>query len=385
MFDARRWPAEELVRGPAPRLTFRGTSYRARRGGASCRRRPIRSTPPFLWVEACPPLRALAGAPVRGPQHARRLRRPLALRAAHPGAAPQPACGGSCGRRLSSPAPNAACRPPGCASPDLLNRRPMPHLRASPNRLAARRSPIASFLGLRAAPQGTRRHLRRFRSGPAPWSPARTFRCDAAAECARPPRASGLPHRPPSVRARSLRSASQAARRINDRPRRGLRRAAPGGRQSSPARPPNRHARHAAVSAPVTAPPERYRLLRESDALSDGSWPARRPRREPRPGGTFWELAGDGLPALLVPYSPMPLADHQAPPNAEHFASAGGAVIVETRRSIGALLRTRVDEPPRASGPARRHARRHVPHRAAPYAAARPSRRRAPAPWPDRT
>jgi UDP-N-acetylglucosamine--N-acetylmuramyl-(pentapeptide) pyrophosphoryl-undecaprenol N-acetylglucosamine transferase len=45
-----------------------------------------------------------------------------------------------------------------------------------------------------------------------------------------------------------------------------------------------------------------------------------------RAGGSVWELAAAGLPALLVPY-PYATADHQAK-NARFFADAGGAVVV---------------------------------------------------------
>jgi UDP-N-acetylglucosamine--N-acetylmuramyl-(pentapeptide) pyrophosphoryl-undecaprenol N-acetylglucosamine transferase len=49
-----------------------------------------------------------------------------------------------------------------------------------------------------------------------------------------------------------------------------------------------------------------------------------------RSGGTVWELAAAGLPAVLVPY-PHATADHQAK-NARHFERGGGAVVVpETR------------------------------------------------------
>jgi UDP-N-acetylglucosamine--N-acetylmuramyl-(pentapeptide) pyrophosphoryl-undecaprenol N-acetylglucosamine transferase len=45
-----------------------------------------------------------------------------------------------------------------------------------------------------------------------------------------------------------------------------------------------------------------------------------------RAGGTVWELAAAGTPALLVPY-PHATADHQAL-NARYFADGGGAVVV---------------------------------------------------------
>ena len=59
-----------------------------------------------------------------------------------------------------------------------------------------------------------------------------------------------------------------------------------------------------------------------------------------RAGGSVWELAAAGLPALLVPY-PHATADHQTK-NARHFARAGGAVVVpETELgSLPALARS---------------------------------------------
>ena len=61
-----------------------------------------------------------------------------------------------------------------------------------------------------------------------------------------------------------------------------------------------------------------------------------------RAGGTVWELAAAGLPALLVPY-PHATGGHQHA-NASYFAAAGGAVIVEDAALDGALLRARVAE-----------------------------------------
>ena len=45
-----------------------------------------------------------------------------------------------------------------------------------------------------------------------------------------------------------------------------------------------------------------------------------------RAGGTVWELAASGTPAILVPY-PYATADHQTL-NARHFERGGGAVVV---------------------------------------------------------
>jgi UDP-N-acetylglucosamine--N-acetylmuramyl-(pentapeptide) pyrophosphoryl-undecaprenol N-acetylglucosamine transferase len=65
-----------------------------------------------------------------------------------------------------------------------------------------------------------------------------------------------------------------------------------------------------------------------------------------RAGGSVWEIAAAGKPALLVPY-PHATADHQTR-NAEFFAARGGAVLVtqdklDLRRQAGELL----DDPDR--------------------------------------
>jgi UDP-N-acetylglucosamine--N-acetylmuramyl-(pentapeptide) pyrophosphoryl-undecaprenol N-acetylglucosamine transferase len=60
-----------------------------------------------------------------------------------------------------------------------------------------------------------------------------------------------------------------------------------------------------------------------------------------RAGGSVWEVAAAGKPALLVPY-PHATADHQAK-NAAYFARGGGAIVVpeaqlDLRRQVGELL-----------------------------------------------
>lgn len=69
-----------------------------------------------------------------------------------------------------------------------------------------------------------------------------------------------------------------------------------------------------------------------------------------RAGGTVWELAAAGLPAILVPY-PFATGDHQTR-NARHFASAGGAIVVpETRLGeVPDLARSLLGDPPRLAG-----------------------------------
>ena len=52
-----------------------------------------------------------------------------------------------------------------------------------------------------------------------------------------------------------------------------------------------------------------------------------------RSGGSVWELAAAGRPAVLVPY-PHATADHQAK-NAAHFVEAGGAILVRESELAG--------------------------------------------------
>ena len=95
---------------------------------------------------------------------------------------------------------------------------------------------------------------------------------------------------------------------------------------------------HDEVAAAVTAPPDRYRLL----ATTDRFWNvlAAADLAVSRAGGTVWELAAAGLPALLIPY-PHATGDHQHA-NARHFAAAGGAVIVEDAALDGERLRDEI-------------------------------------------
>jgi UDP-N-acetylglucosamine--N-acetylmuramyl-(pentapeptide) pyrophosphoryl-undecaprenol N-acetylglucosamine transferase len=88
-----------------------------------------------------------------------------------------------------------------------------------------------------------------------------------------------------------------------------------------------------------------YRLLPFTDrfgaALSAGDLVVS------RAGGSVWEIAAAGKPAILVPY-PHATGDHQAK-NARHFEAAGGAICVpepELAR-VPELVRTLLDDPPR--------------------------------------
>jgi UDP-N-acetylglucosamine--N-acetylmuramyl-(pentapeptide) pyrophosphoryl-undecaprenol N-acetylglucosamine transferase len=66
-----------------------------------------------------------------------------------------------------------------------------------------------------------------------------------------------------------------------------------------------------------------------------------------RAGGSVYELAAAGKPAVLVPY-PHATADHQAK-NALHFAEAGAAVVVPDAEiaCVPALVRELLDDPAR--------------------------------------
>jgi UDP-N-acetylglucosamine--N-acetylmuramyl-(pentapeptide) pyrophosphoryl-undecaprenol N-acetylglucosamine transferase len=60
-----------------------------------------------------------------------------------------------------------------------------------------------------------------------------------------------------------------------------------------------------------------------------------------RSGGSVWEVAAAGKPAILVPF-PFATADHQTK-NAQYFVDAGGALLVpesqlDLRRQVGELL-----------------------------------------------
>jgi UDP-N-acetylglucosamine--N-acetylmuramyl-(pentapeptide) pyrophosphoryl-undecaprenol N-acetylglucosamine transferase len=66
-----------------------------------------------------------------------------------------------------------------------------------------------------------------------------------------------------------------------------------------------------------------------------------------RAGGTVWELAAAGTPAILVPY-PYATADHQTS-NARHFEEGGGAVVVDQSElgRVPALARELLADPAR--------------------------------------
>jgi UDP-N-acetylglucosamine--N-acetylmuramyl-(pentapeptide) pyrophosphoryl-undecaprenol N-acetylglucosamine transferase len=68
-----------------------------------------------------------------------------------------------------------------------------------------------------------------------------------------------------------------------------------------------------------------------------------------RSGGTVWELAAAGLPAILVPY-PFATGDHQTH-NARYFERGGGAILVpETELGVvPELARSLLDDPGRLS------------------------------------
>ncbi len=72
-----------------------------------------------------------------------------------------------------------------------------------------------------------------------------------------------------------------------------------------------------------------------------------------RAGGTVWELAAAGTPAVLVPY-PHATADHQTL-NARHFEQGGGAVVVPDAEvgSVPALVDELLADPARLDAHAR--------------------------------
>jgi UDP-N-acetylglucosamine--N-acetylmuramyl-(pentapeptide) pyrophosphoryl-undecaprenol N-acetylglucosamine transferase len=88
-----------------------------------------------------------------------------------------------------------------------------------------------------------------------------------------------------------------------------------------------------------------YRLIAETDrfgaAISCGDLVLA------RAGGSVWEIAAAGRPAILVPY-PFATGDHQAK-NAEYFASTGGAIMVRELdlHEVPDLVRSLLDDPAR--------------------------------------
>ena len=66
-----------------------------------------------------------------------------------------------------------------------------------------------------------------------------------------------------------------------------------------------------------------------------------------RAGGTVWELAAAGTPAILVPY-PHATADHQTL-NARHFEAGGGAIVVDQTElgRVPALVEELLGDPER--------------------------------------
>jgi UDP-N-acetylglucosamine--N-acetylmuramyl-(pentapeptide) pyrophosphoryl-undecaprenol N-acetylglucosamine transferase len=90
---------------------------------------------------------------------------------------------------------------------------------------------------------------------------------------------------------------------------------------------------------------EGYRLLPFTDEI--GAAYAAADLALSRSGGSVWELAAAGTPAVLVPY-PFATGDHQTK-NARFFEAAGGAVVVpETELGRAPeLIRSLIDDPDR--------------------------------------
>jgi UDP-N-acetylglucosamine--N-acetylmuramyl-(pentapeptide) pyrophosphoryl-undecaprenol N-acetylglucosamine transferase len=88
-----------------------------------------------------------------------------------------------------------------------------------------------------------------------------------------------------------------------------------------------------------------YRLVAETDrfgaAISAGDLVLA------RSGGSVWEVAAAGRPAILVPY-PFATGDHQAL-NASHFVAAGGAIMVRELdlEDVPDLVRSLLGDPDR--------------------------------------
>jgi UDP-N-acetylglucosamine--N-acetylmuramyl-(pentapeptide) pyrophosphoryl-undecaprenol N-acetylglucosamine transferase len=66
-----------------------------------------------------------------------------------------------------------------------------------------------------------------------------------------------------------------------------------------------------------------------------------------RAGGSVWELAAAGLPAILVPY-PFATGDHQTK-NARYFEQAGGAIVIPESELgvVPGTARSLLDDPER--------------------------------------
>jgi UDP-N-acetylglucosamine--N-acetylmuramyl-(pentapeptide) pyrophosphoryl-undecaprenol N-acetylglucosamine transferase len=100
---------------------------------------------------------------------------------------------------------------------------------------------------------------------------------------------------------------------------------------------------HAAVRRPD------YILLPSVDSFGDAL--AAVDLAVSRAGGTVWELAATGTPAILVPY-PHATGDHQSL-NARHFERGGGAVVVrddELRERVPPLVERLLGDPEELAG-----------------------------------
>jgi UDP-N-acetylglucosamine--N-acetylmuramyl-(pentapeptide) pyrophosphoryl-undecaprenol N-acetylglucosamine transferase len=88
-----------------------------------------------------------------------------------------------------------------------------------------------------------------------------------------------------------------------------------------------------------------YRLIAETDRF--GAALSAADLVVSRAGGTVWEVAAAGKPAIFVPY-PFATGDHQAK-NAEHFVRAGGAIMVRELDldDVPELVRSLLDDPAR--------------------------------------
>ena len=98
-----------------------------------------------------------------------------------------------------------------------------------------------------------------------------------------------------------------------------------------------------ALSGRVSRPD--YRLIAQTDRI--GAAYSAADLVVARSGGSVWEIAAAGTPAIFVPY-PFATADHQAK-NAEHFVRAGGAIMVRdgALAEVPALVRELLADPAR--------------------------------------
>ena len=148
----------------------------------------------------------------------------------------------------------------------------------------------------------------------------------------RRPRPGGASGSPPRGRSCSSSAEARAAHALERGRGRGL-------RPEKARRAPSRRGTGLPAARRAGARRDDYRLLAFTDDF--GAALAAADLVVARAGGSVWEIAAAGKPALLVPY-PHATADHQAK-NARYFERGGGAVVVpeqelDLRRQVDDLL-----------------------------------------------